>query len=303
VLYTSVVWTAKMGTLVTLCSSAFVLILAASVGPLKFVVPNHPDLTIKTRRISGNSMSQVDSLYLKGARQRTETVVEKPTRDASNWAVIQQCDEKRLFNLNVRDKIYTSSKIEDWSERLRKARPVSLAYSGAEVMMTIDSIDTGERRQFEHYTARHVTVKIRIEPGPGASTPASVEETDGWYIDLPGFGCQEQGLSGFARLSVSSSGNRQDRLQVKWLGKAPRGYPIEETSVTTGPGNKTTSKVALLDISEAPLNPSLFELPAGYRQALQTGNGGADLTKPDTVSNRAQYYWTRLTFWVRGLFR
>lgn len=291
-----------MGTLVTLCGSASVLILAASVGFPKFVVPNLPDLTIKTRQTSGNWMSQVDSLYLKGARQRTEAVVEKPTRDAVNWAVIRQCDEKRVFSLNERDKIYASSEIEDWSERLRKARPVTLARSGAEVMMTIDSVDTGERRQFEHYTARHVRVTIRVEPGPGASTPASVEETDGWYMDLPGFGCQEQALSGFARLSVSS-GNRQDRMQVKWLGKAPRGYAIEETLIVTQAGNKAISKVELLEISEAPLNPSLFELPAGYRQALQTGNGGADLTKPDTVSNRAQYYWMRLTFWVRGLFR
>jgi hypothetical protein len=264
-----------MGTLVTLCSSTFsVLILAASVGLPKFIVPNLPDLAIKTRRTSGDWLSRLDTLYVKGARQRTETVVERPeVADAIDWAVIRQCDEKRIFNLNERDKIYASFEIEDWSERLRKACPVSLTQtSGAEVMMTIDSIDAGERRQFEYYTARHVRVKIRFEPSPGASTPASVEETDGWYIDLPGFGCQEQASSDFARL-FAFSGNRQDRLQIKWLGKAPRGYPIEVTSLITGPGNKTISNVA-----------SIFELPAGYRQALQTGAGGADLTKPDTIS-------------------
>src|SRR6266478_3409531 len=186
-----------MGTLVTLCSSTFsVLMLAASVGLPKFVAPNFPDITIKTRRTSGDWMSQVETLYLKGARERTETVVEKPGEaDAIHWAVIWQCDEKRIFNLNERDKLYASSEIEDWSERLRKAHPVGLIQtSGAEVMVTIDSIDTGERRQFEHYTARHVKVKIQFEPSPGASTPASVEETDGWYIDLPGFGCQDQTL-------------------------------------------------------------------------------------------------------------
>ena len=294
-----------MGSLVTLCSSTFsVLILAASAGLPKFIVPNHPDLTIKTRRTSGDWLSHVDALYLKGARERTEIVTEKPARaDAMELVMIRQCDKKRAFNLNERDKIYAASEIEDWSERLKKARPVTLRQTpGAEVMMTIDSIDTGERRQFEHYTARHVRVKIQVEPSPGASTPASVEETDGWYIDLPGFGCQEQASSGFARL-FAFSGNRQDRLQIKWLGKAPRGYPIEETSLITEPGNKTISKVELLEISEAPLHASIFELPAGYRQALQTRNGGADLTKPDTISNRAQYYWTGLTFWVRGLFR
>jgi len=104
-----------MGTLVTLCSSASVLILAASVGLPKFTVPNHPDLTIKTHRTSGDR-SQLDVLYLKAARQRTETVVEKPTREAANWAVIRQCDEKRVFNLNVRNKIYASFEIKDWSE-------------------------------------------------------------------------------------------------------------------------------------------------------------------------------------------
>src|SRR5207249_10482323 len=285
---------------VTLCSSTFsVLILATSVGLPKFIVPNLPDLAIKTRRTSGDWLSQLDTLYLKGARQRTETVVEKPAgADAINWAVIRQCDEKRVFNINERDKIYASSEIEDWSERLKKARPVTLRQTpGAEVMMTIDSIDTGERRQFEHYTARHVRVKIQVEPSPGASTPASVEETDGWYIDLPGLGCQDQTFGvGFVRGTVQAtkfatlgSANRQDRLQIKWLGKAPRGYPIEVTTLRTEAGNKTISKVELLEISEAPLNPSLFELPAAYRLALQTGNGGADLTKPDTISNRAQY--------------
>src|SRR6202165_5681945 len=229
-----------MGTLVTLCSSTFsVLILAAAVGLPKFIVPNLLDIAIKTRRTSGDWLSQVNTLYLKGARQRTETVIEKmPGADAINWVVIQQCDEKRIFNLNERDKLYASSEIEYWSKRLRKPRPGSFTQTpGAEVTMTIDSVDTGERRQFQHYTARHVRVKILVEPGPGASTPASVEETDGWYIDLPGFGCQEQPSSGFARL-VASGGNRQDRLQIKWLGKAPRGYPIEETSLVTERENK-----------------------------------------------------------------
>jgi hypothetical protein len=113
-------------------------------------------------------------------------------------------------------------------------------------------------------------------------------------------------LCAFRRLVAHSSvstGNRRDRLQIKWLDKAPRGYPIEETSLITEAGNKTIRKVELVEISEAPLNPSIFELPAGYRRALQTGNGGADLTKPDTLSNRAQHYWRRFIFWMRGLFR
>src|SRR5437762_9127065 len=98
-----------MGTLVKFSSTFCLLILAASVGFPKFVVPNLPDLTLKTRRIFGDGTSQVSALYLKGARQRTETVYEKQARSAAmNWTVIQQCDEKRLFNINERDKLYSS---------------------------------------------------------------------------------------------------------------------------------------------------------------------------------------------------
>ena len=71
----------------------------------------------------------------------------------------------------------------------------------------------------------------------------------------------------------------------------------------TEAGKKTISKVELLEISEAPLNASIFELPSGYTKALQRGDGGIDMTKPDTASNRAEYYWMRFTLWVRGLFR
>jgi hypothetical protein len=268
---------------------------------------------IKTRLTSGDGLWQVNTtLYLKGARQRTESVMEQERADATNAVSVRQCDERRGFNLNERDKLYAPFKIEDWSERLKKSSPVPLTQmSGAEVTVTIDSVDTGERREFEHYAARRVKVKTQVEPSPGASTPASVEETDGWYIDLPGLGCRDQTFGvGFVfrtvramKFATPGGGNRQDRVQIKWLGKAPRGYPIDVTTLTTNAGNKTISKVELLEISEAPLNPSLFDLPAGYRLALQTGNGGADLTKPDTVSNRAEYYWARFSYWVRGLFR
>ena len=67
-----------MESLVTFCSSIFsLLILAASVSLPKFIVPNHPDLKIKTRRTSGDWLEQMDTLYLKGARERSEIVTEE----------------------------------------------------------------------------------------------------------------------------------------------------------------------------------------------------------------------------------
>src|SRR5438552_15347482 len=96
--------------------------------------------------------------------------------------------------------------------------------SEAEVNITTDSNDTDNSRHFKHYAALHFPSTMRFEPGPGPSTPASVEETDGWYIDLPGLGCQDRASTGFAFLA---GGPRIERWQFKWLGKAARGYPIE----------------------------------------------------------------------------
>src|SRR5215831_14606298 len=100
-------WTAKMRSLITFGSRTFsVLIFAASLGLPKFVVPNFPDLMIKNRT-SGDWQSPVTTtLYVKGARQRTETVIEERAQaDGFSGATIQQCDERRGFNLNERDKL------------------------------------------------------------------------------------------------------------------------------------------------------------------------------------------------------
>jgi hypothetical protein len=51
----------------------------------------------------------------------------------------------------------------------------------------------------------------------------------------------------------------------------------------------------VLEFSEAPLDSSLFELPATYAPALRLPDGGRDLTKPDTFGNRVQVYWAALT--------
>jgi hypothetical protein len=53
-----------------------VLLLTAPLPLPKLVVPNFPDLTIKTRRTDGTQYSQEDTLYLKGARQRSEYVIQ-----------------------------------------------------------------------------------------------------------------------------------------------------------------------------------------------------------------------------------
>jgi hypothetical protein len=270
------------------------LILTAPLQLPKLVVPNSPDLTIKTRRTDGDRHSTVQTLYLKGSRQRSEYLMQNAGSSLES-ITITQCDAKLRFNLNSKAKTYASSPIEDWETRMKRARSTSQnEMTGADVTVTIDTVDTGDRRKMGSYELHHVKTTTKVEPDPGAVMQASLTEVDGWYIDLPGLGCRES-RSGVTVGFVAGAPGKRDRLQVKRQGTASRGYAIEETTLQTEAGRTTISKVELIEFSEAALDSSLFELLAGYSPALRTARGSFDMTKPDTLGNRLQSYWAELT--------
>jgi len=284
----------------TLCLLSL-LILTVPLQLPKLVVPNFPDLTIKTRSTSGSRYSSEETLYLKGARQRSEHVMRNAGSRVDSLT-ITQCDMKLRFNVNNKERTYATFPIEDWAERMKRVRPTSHEETtGADVTVTIDTVDTGERRKMGTHESHHVKTTTKVEPGPGAVMQPSLTEVDGWYMDLAGLGCQESRGVGFGYLAATSG--KRDRVQIKRLGNASRGYAIEETTLRTEAGRTTISKVELVEFSEATLDASLFEVPAGYSPALRTPRGGFDMTKPDTLSNRLQSYWAELSTSVQHWFR
>ena len=277
------------------------LLIFVSAAPVtNLVVPNFPDLKIKMRR-NDPPNAEEESLYLKGSRQRHEYARDRPVK--ATFVSISRCDQRKRIDLNDDARLYAELPIVDWSEQLKHARVVPptrpTQMTGADVIITTDSIDTSERRQQGAYTARHVKIKITVDSGPGAAMPSSVEERDGWYIDLPGLGCQESRQRvGFVYATLRPS-IRHDHIHFKKLGTAPVGFPLEETITKTEQGKSTVSKLELLEFSEAPLNDSLFKVPEGYSPARSTPHGGYDMTKPETLANRVQVYWAEMKDWTR----
>jgi hypothetical protein len=145
----------------------------------------------------------------------------------------------------------------------------------------------------------------KTEPGPGTSVPASESMQDGWYIDLPSANCWDRGdlAEPFGFTIAQRSNAPRDRVHIKRLGTARRGYPIEETSRSKDERGTSTSKVELIEFFDAPLDAALFTVPTGYRPALPNLFGGYDLTKPDTVMDRLQSYWHGLRAWADGRLR
>ena len=107
----------------------------------------------------------------------------------------------------------------------------------------------------------------------------------------------------FAFTSLQRAGAPDDRLHITRRGTARRGYPIEEVTRRQDERGATTSRVELIDVSDAPLDDALFTVPAEYRPALPFLFGGYDLTKPDTVINRLHSYWDGVRAWADGRFR
>jgi hypothetical protein len=291
--------------------SLLAVLAAQSTDYPKLIVPDVPDLTIRTRQTTDqpNSSISTEVIYLKGARQRREWILEWPASDepAHVSTTIVQCDERRTLVLNHEARTYAYSTIEDISEYLRRLGPTRRESlppetpTRSDVTITFDAVDTGERRRIGRYIARRVVSTRKVEPGPDAQMPASVDEQDGWYVDLPSPNCGGPEMQ--ARLVVGYSGSdTRDRVHVKELGTARRGYPIEEIHRTQSGTGTSVTKLELIEFSDAPLDSALFTIPKTYRPALPLLSGGYDLSRPDTLRNRLRSYWEGLVALANDLF-
>jgi len=229
------------------------------------IVPNFRDLIVNTRTTIGQIKVET-TWYFKGARQRAEN--HDPEGHPMGLPYITQCDQGVGFWLNASSKTYYSRPL-DWAElktwaKKNPSRMPRPKMSGGDLTITTDSVDTGERHQFGGYEARRIKTTVTTEPGPGAVSKPSKMETDGWYIDIPGMNCRAAGAERMG-WSMAWSGV-QDRIVFKQLGAAPLGLPVEKTETKTEAGRVTVTKTELVQISEQPLDDSLFEVPAGYSQ-------------------------------------
>jgi hypothetical protein len=244
---------------------------------VSYLVPNFPDLMIKTRSTFGIQSPRQTVLFLKGPRQRMEYGPSIALRDNRSFAMatITQCDQGDVYHLNSFNKTYMM-----FHERLRdlpqdSTRPTrhltdsAPAVTGTEVVVTIDSVDTGERRDYGSYQARHVKTTVTVEPGKGADSLPGRADIDGWYIDLPGLNCHEEQMESLLPPMAMVRPGRHEHRTIKRLGTAPHGFTVQETAKIKEGGNIVINKTELLTISEDQLDPLLFELPEGYTERQQ----------------------------------
>jgi hypothetical protein len=267
---------------------------------IALAVPSSPsDITITTRSSYGpnvNGVVETLTVQMRGMRQRMARRTELPRGMSSyTYTTIAQCDLDQVVSINEAARLYAVQPVVQpkplRSRDVVVARRVYQDTRPAVEIQTIDAVDTGERRTYGPFTARHVVTTTTAER---EGAPLSVTNVrDGWYIDLPLANCAKP--DGMAYALVGSV-ERGGRIDVRIKGRARTGFPIEERERHAHGAERT---VTLVEFSQAPIQGSLFEVPDGYHRALELPFGGYDLSRPDTLWNRASAYWTMASSWAR----
>ncbi|MGQ0763775.1 MAG: hypothetical protein ACT4OT_17410 [Acidobacteriota bacterium] len=220
--------------------------------------------------VSGQTMQS--TTMIKGQRERSETSVSAGTYTMTT-VNLTQCDLKRTIQINDRARKYLITPMDDGtssgSTLTGTPRTGAPATRGGVVTMTVNTVDTGERKVVMGFTARHLKRTTIMESSPDACSQQKMKiETDGWYINLE-YGINCPAANRGSDWASTTTGGCRDRYIYKTTGPANIGYPLQETTTTYGPDGSVTMTMTkeVVEISRQPLEAALFDIPAGYTQA------------------------------------
>jgi hypothetical protein len=227
------------------------------------------DIRIRVRMSVGEqSFESVE--YVRGSRQRTEMSM------AGGYKTIMQCDLKRYVQINDQTRTYMVQPFggaEAQGAAAQDAATDDAAAAGAAkrggVVTVVNTLaDTGERKQMFGYTARRLKGSTEFQASPDACQKGGPRmETDGWYIDLK-YGVDCPAATGGDMSAAYRRAGCRDEVRMKQVGAAKMGYPVlVTTKMFNEDGSSTTTTREVVELSRSPLDPSLFEVPAGYTEA------------------------------------
>jgi hypothetical protein len=223
------------------------------------------DTKVKSRQTSGGQTYENTS-YIKGKRQRTEN-------SGGQMVTIEQCDLRRNLQLMPAAKVYMINPYDDGTpstantNTTHTAQP-SAVKKGGVVTSTVTTKDTGERKQMFGYTARHIITTMSMESSPDACSQNNMKmEIDGWYIDATfALDCDSNRQYTY-RPRATAGGGCRDRYETKTIGTGKKGFPVyEKMTMLAGGAQSFTTINEVVEISQATLDQSLFEIPPDYRE-------------------------------------
>jgi hypothetical protein len=240
------------------------------------------DTKIKSRQTSGGQTYENTS-YIKGKRQRNET-------NNGQMILLQQCDLRRNIQIMPQANAYI---IQPYDEPATTNAASSTAAQpgavkkGGVVTSIVTTRDTGERKQMLGYTARRIITTMVTDSSPDACSPIkSKMEIDGWYIDAA-FALDCDVSQAYKSYRQQTATGCQDRYETKQIGAAKKGFAVWEKTTMFGPdGAESFSTVnEVVEFSQATLDASLFDIPAGYREVKDFASAFSPTNTTTTETN------------------
>jgi hypothetical protein len=258
----------------------FLPLIAALVTPAS---PQVTGIKMTVRNTLGASFSTQYTTYFEADRNRMETRSSIGQRLGPHVATITRCDLGKMFMINLDAGKYESipypqkALVEALEKAKAQPRPAIAAYPAAPTLrIETTTVDTGERKQMFGRTARHFVITQKHVPLAGSRQMAQQSVTDAWYIDLDmQLSCDPMRGRRAHLYAASISTNGQPEIpEFVDVGEPAKGFPFAQTTKTTGsfklPDGTTkettsSSELAVIDFQEGPLDPALFEVPAGFK--------------------------------------
>ena len=232
--------------------------------------PISGDFKITIKNTVAGQTSQGTTM-IKGSRQREETSMGGMAQGQTS---ITQCDLKRTIQINDSARKYMITPMAtDESDTSGvsggHAAEAAAAQRGGLVTMTVNTVDTGERKEMFGFTARHLKRTTMMESGPGACSQQKMKiENDGWYINLEyGLACETAARP--PQMGATSAQGCRDRYQYHRTGPTNIGFPLFETTTMYGEDGRPnfTMTKEVIELSRQSLDAALFDVPAGYTLA------------------------------------
>jgi hypothetical protein len=126
--------------------------------------------------------------------------------------------------------------------------------------------DSGEKKDMFGLSARHVTTVVTRTPTPTSCDKKKERmQTDGWYAALP----VPLMCAPVQAPPPPPAAECRDEQHTTTTGEPPAGKPLAYTITTLGDDGKEigSATMEVKDLTVAPVNDALLDVPAGYTKA------------------------------------
>lgn len=194
-------------------------------------------------------------------------------------ADIANCETKTGFLIDLSAHEYRNYKVVKFASEAQFGEYLKKTGRTA-VQVESKTVDTGERKEFFGYSAKHFVTTTRRADDNGRGEEETI---DGWYIEheLPDRSCAPD----FAPIEPyyvigTALVNYPDVAQFHHTGPLPTGMAVrlkltgKLAATKDGTAGRTiTIEKTVEDLSDSPLSPSLFDLPSGFHENPQLFRG------------------------------